>query len=311
MSLTTRIPSVVQRVTFRAILCMIISAFCLSTLEAVGQHFTAGITSYEVVWGRYAVHILFMLVVLGPRYKTTLVKTDRLGLQILRSLTMFAMPACFLVAAQHMPANDIWAVYWTSPMVMLALSTWVLREPAGLTRWIAAVVGFVGMQLVFRPDAGIFNPAVVLAFGVGVSISLHLMFSRILRHNHPLTSLFHTALWVFIVLSFIVPPLWIAPSLRNLVGIVIIGLVGALTLYVLARAGELAPIPVVAGFAYTEAISHLLINLVFFGIAPTKSAILGTAIIVVLTGFLFYHELRRPEPEPEASPTLVPAADYK
>jgi drug/metabolite transporter (DMT)-like permease len=311
MSLTSRIPSVMKRVTFRAILCMIISAFCFSILEAVGQHFTAGITSYQVIWGRYAVHILFMVVVLGPRYKTKLVKTDRLGLQILRSMTMIAMPVCFLAASQYMPAHDIWAVYWTSPLVMLALAAWVLHEPVGLTRWIAGVIGFGAMLLVFRPDRDIISPAIVLAFGVGLSISLHLMLSRILRQNHPLTSLFHTALWVFVVLSFFVPLLWQAPTLRNVIGIIIIGLVGMVTLYVLARAGELAPIPIVAGFAYTEAISRLLINLLFFGVVPTRSAVFGTAIIVILIGYLMFHELHRPDAESESSRLLVPVSDYK
>jgi len=308
MSLLSRISSVMQRVTFRAIACMIISSICFSILELVGYHFTAGITSYQVIWGRYTVHILFMVIVLGPRYKTTLVKTDRLGLQILRSLTMFAMPVCFLIASQYMPSNDVWAAYWTAPLVMLTLAAWVLREPVGLTRWIAAVIGFAAMMLIYRPDRDLFNPAVILAFGVGLSISLHLTFSRILRHDHPLTSLFHTALWVFVVLSFIVPALWQAPSLRNVVGIVIIGLVGMVTLYVLARAGELAPIPIVAGFAYTEGVSRLLMNLIFFGIMPTKSAVLGTAIIVLMTVYLLYYELRQPEPEPESTPTLVPSA---
>ncbi len=315
MSLTARIPLLMQRVTFRAILCMIISAFCFAFVEMVGQYLVQGISLYQVVWGRYGIHILFMLVVLGPRYKSTLYKSNRLSLQILRSLTMVAMPVCALLATQYMRPDDMWSIYWTSPLVMLALASFILHEPVGLTRWIAGGIGFIAMLLVLRPDQGVISPAILLSFGVGVAISLHLMFSRILRDDHPITSLFHTALWVFVVMSFFVPVVWQMPSLRNMVGLVMIGIVGLVTLYFLARAGELAPIPVVAGFAYTEAIARLLINIVFFGVMPSKSAVLGTLIIVVLTGYMLFHELRQPEPapetEPDAAPELVPATNNR
>ena len=287
----------VSSVTMRAILYMVLSALCFAVVELTGQVLVQGISPYQLVWGRYAVHLLFMVVVLGPRYKSKLVQTGALKLQILRSMTMLAMPVCFILAASAMPANDVWSVYWSSPLVMLALSTWILGEPAGGKRWIAGLVGFAGMLFVFQPDKGVFSPASVLAFGMGVAISLHLMLSRILRHDHPLTSLFHTALWVFVVLSFVVPFLWQTPSLRTLLGIIIVGLVGMVGLFVLARSGELVPLPVVASFSYTEAIWRLALNALFLGIMPHKSELLGVLIVAGVIGYLLFNETRQPRVE--------------
>src|SRR5689334_1497435 len=121
--------SALQNISRRAILCMLIASFCFAAIELLGRYFIHNIPLYQVVWSRYAVHILFMLAVFGPRFKTRLFKTSSIKLQIIRSLTMFAMPVCYVIAFGNMPTGDLWSVYWLSPGIMLALSAFVLREP--------------------------------------------------------------------------------------------------------------------------------------------------------------------------------------
>jgi drug/metabolite transporter (DMT)-like permease len=234
-----------------------------------------------------------MLVVFGPRFRLGLVRTQRPGLQIARSLTMLAMPVCFVLAASRMPVVDVWSVYWTSPLVALALSTWVLGEGAGRTRWIAVAVGFAGVLMMLHPDVRVLTPAVVLAFGMGLCISLHLMLSRMLRNDHPITSLFYTALWVFVVLSFGVWTIWVVPTTSSLIGMVLIGVIGIVGLYSLARAGELAPLAVVAAFAYSEGLWEMGFGLVFFHIVPGLASIAGALVVAGTIGFLLVYEHRR------------------
>ena len=300
MNLSFRTPLLIQQVSLRAILYMILSAFCFAFVELFLAHFLKQITIYQLIWGRYAVHLLFMLAVLGPRYKTKLVKTSNLKLQIIRSLTMLAMPISYIIATQQMqmPSNDASAVYWLSPLMMLGLSTLVLHESVGGIRWIGAIIGLGGMLLIYRPDKGIISLAALPVLITGLSISLHLMFSRILREDHPFTSLFHTALWVFAIMSFLMPFVWQRPSLSDLVTIVVVGLVGMVALYVLARSGELAPLSVVATFSYTEGIWTLLLNVLLFGILPDKSMILGGLVLVGVTAYLLFHETRHPQALP-------------
>ena len=276
---------------------MILASLCFAAVEFLGGLLVRAITPYQLIWGRYSVHLLFMLVVFGPRYKTRLVKTPHLKLQILRSLTMVAMPVTFLLAASRLPVNDVWSIYWLSPLMMLGLSTFVLHEAVGSIRWVAGVLGFVGMLLVYRPDQSIFNPASIFALAMALAISLHLLLSRILRDDHPFVSLFHTALWVFVVLSFFVPFMWQTPTLSDIAAMVVVGLVGALGLFALARAGELMPLSVVASFSYTEAIWNLALRLLVLRLLPGKSQLLGVLLIGVVTVFMFIYESRQLHPE--------------
>ncbi len=277
----------------QAIFYMILSAICFSVVELTGRQLVRDVSTYQLVWIRYAVHLLFMVVVLGPRYKTRLVRTSRLPLQITRSLTMLGMPLFFIMAVTAMPANDVWSVYWLSPLIALGFSVLVLREPVGRLFWVIGGLGFGAMLLIFRIDSGALSLASLFAVGMGACLSLHLTLSRILREDHPFTSLFHTALWVFIPLSFVMPFVWTPPSFTSLVGMVIIGLVGALGLYALARSGELVPLPIVASFAYSEALWTLLLNLILFGILPGIRTIVGVAVICGITLYQFAYVYRQ------------------
>ena len=282
----------------RAALFMLLSALCFSLIEITGEHFVTGVSPFEVVWMRYAVHLAFMLIVLAPCYKTTLVRTNRPVLHILRSLTMLGMPVFFVLAATKMPINDVWSLQWLSPLLMLGLSQLILHESANGRQWVIAGLGFVGMSLILHIDKGVLSPYSIFAIGVGVCLALHLTLSRVLRSDHPLTSLFHTALWVFIALGFFMPFIWVFPSKLSLVGLVIIGFIGVLGLYALARSSELIPIPIVASFAYVEGLWTLLINAILFGMLPGKSALVGAATILAITIYHFVAEYRSHSLEP-------------
>lgn len=279
------------RVSVRAIIYMTLSSLCFVLAELISARFIHGISQVQLVWGRYAFHLLFMVTVLGPRYKKKLIATKHLKLHIIRSLTMFVMPFGFILAfAARTPARDVWPVYWLSPLIMLMLSTMVLHERVGIVRWVASVVGFAAILLIYRPDRSILSPVSLLGLASGIAVSLHLMFSRILRDDHPLTSLFHTALWVFVVVTFIVPFFWNPPTLSDIIGIVLIGFVAGFGLLVLARSSELMPLSVVAYFSYTDPVWALILNIVLFGILPGKGELLGALIITAIAIFLLYYE---------------------
>lgn len=282
-----------EKVWVRAILFMCLSALCFAAIELIGQHMVRGVSAYEVIWSRYGVHLLFMGLILGPRYKTRLIWTNHLKLQIARALCMLGMPVCYIVAAQVMPVHDVWAVYWLAPIIGIVLSSLMLGEYAGWKRWFANGIGFVGVLLILRPDRGGVSLAALLPIGMGLCFSLHLTLSRMLRMEHPLVSLFYTALGVFVPLTFMMPFVWQPPSLTSWLGIVLIGLIGTLGLYAFARSAELVPLPVVLVFAYTETVWTVVFNAFLFHELPTRLMLLGCVMVAGIAAYMFFYESRQ------------------
>lgn len=271
---------------------MLGASACLAMVETIGGHFISDLSVVQLVWSRYAIHLMLLLVVLAPRRGAAIVQSSNLGLQIVRSMTMLVMPLAFVLAVNYMPANDVWTAYWLSPLTILGLGVIVLGERAGPVRWVAGFVGLFAAALVEHPNRGLISPAILPAIGVGVAISLHLLLSRVLRRDEPLASLFHSALWVFAALTLVVPFVWDMPSGRSWVGIVFVALAGMACLYWLARAGETAPLPVVATFAYSELVWLVALRLVIYHIRPDRWAALGSLIVVGLISFMLVYEYR-------------------
>jgi drug/metabolite transporter (DMT)-like permease len=248
-------------------------------METIGNYLPASYSPYQTVWARYGIHLLFMLAVLGPRYRTRLVYTRRLGMQLLRSLLMLGMPIFFILAVQRMPLKDVLSIFWVSPMMVIALSAF-LGERLSLPHWVAVIGSFAGVLIMSRPDSGVLQLAAVLPLGMALCFSLYQVMTRLMCAEDTLASLFYTAGGVFVLLSFGVPSFWQAPTLESILLWVSIGLFGFLGLFTLDRACEMAPASIVAPFAYTQPIWILILSCLVSGQFPGRFAILGVLIIV-------------------------------
>lgn len=72
-------------------------------------------------------------------------------LLLLRGLMLATVATCFMTALIWMPLAEATAIYFTAPLLMVALSPWLLGEPVRRSRWVAVSIGFGGMLLIVRP----------------------------------------------------------------------------------------------------------------------------------------------------------------
>ena len=80
-------------------------------------------------------------------------RTRQKPLLLLRGLMLATVATCFMTALIWMPLAEATAIYFTAPLLMVALSPWLLGEPLRRSRWVAVTVGFGGMLLIVRPGA--------------------------------------------------------------------------------------------------------------------------------------------------------------
>ena len=72
-------------------------------------------------------------------------------LLVLRGVMLATVGTCFMMALIWMPLSEATAIYFTSPLIMVALSPWLLGERVRPVQWAAVAAGFVGMLLIVRP----------------------------------------------------------------------------------------------------------------------------------------------------------------
>jgi len=104
----------------------------------------------------------------------------RRGWVAVRSWMDAAGTIIYLVALFHLPIANATAITMTSPLFIVVFAAMVMRERVGLGRWLAVVIGFLGVVLIIQPSAAGFNAwSVVCLVGTVLMAARDLLTRRI------------------------------------------------------------------------------------------------------------------------------------
>ena len=274
----------------RGILMMCFAVLCFATMNTFVKEVRGDLPVVEIIWGRYFFHFALILV-LFPRRIPTLLNSQDKGLQIARSILVLMATACMFVALGFMPLADAVAITFAGPLLIVAMSALFLRETVGPRRWAAVIVGFIGVLVIIRPGAGVFQWAALLPVAVAFFYALYQILTRHLSHrSDPLSMLFYTALVGAVAMSFIVPFDWQTPTAAQWLMLAAAGFLGGLGHYAIIKAYERSETALVAPFAYTEIIWATSLGFFIFGDFPDLFTFVGTAIIVASGVYVLHRE---------------------
>jgi drug/metabolite transporter (DMT)-like permease len=268
------------------------TVFCFVLMDTMAKYLMRDYPVPQVVWGRYAFHLAAMVVVLAPRRKLSL-RTNRLGLQLFRSMVLLLATVLFFTGLSYLPLADASALIYVSPLLVTALSVPILREHVGPRRWVAVIVGFVGVLVIVRPGAGVMHPATFLVLGTALCFAAYQISTRALSATEKtLTTLFYTALLGAVGTTLALPFFWTPPSPAAWALMAGTGLMGAFGHFLLIKAHERAPVSVLAPYVYTQLIWATIFGYLVFADFPDAWTIVGAGIITGAGLFVFYRESR-------------------
>jgi drug/metabolite transporter (DMT)-like permease len=251
--------------------------FCWIITEAMAAQ--SGVSLYEVVWARYAVHIAAMLLIFGPRSGKTLVQSPHMGLQIGRSLLMLGMPVFFIWAIHRTPMNNAIDILWLTPILIIILDRLFTREVPGWTVPTMTLVGYAGVVLIVRPSFT-FDWSILFALGASVCFALYIIMTRTMRDEMFLPKMFHTALWVFLALTPFLPFFWQIPTLHGLIALIAVGLFGWVALFLLGRSIDEVPPAIFAPVLYSIVLWPELFQGIARHVVPNHAAWLGSLLVI-------------------------------
>ena len=268
--------------TRRAILLFLLAGLCLSSLDATAKYMVRDHALFLVVWARYVGQMLvvtpFALHRAGPGFW----RTQRLGLQLLRSAFLLVATFCFFWGLRYLPLAEASAIVFLAPVFVVVLSGPLLSEEPGRARWVSVVTGFLGILILVRPGSAIFHPAALLLVVAALCNALFLVTTRKLVEENPYTTLFYSALVGAVGLSLGLP--WAAteaaPGLRELPPFLLLGLLAGLGHWLVIGAYNLAPASLLTPLAYLQIIWATSYGYLIFGQLPDRWSGLGMTIVV-------------------------------
>jgi S-adenosylmethionine uptake transporter len=222
-------------------------------------------------------------VVLAPMVlslRVKLIDPRRPWLQGLRVLCAAVDTFAFYYATRYMPLADVMTFYMATPLIVTALSAPLLGEKVERFRWIAVLVGFVGVLIALRPSPQMLSWGAPIALFGAISYALSQTITRDLRGIHWLP----LVLWQFVGNGVIgaatIAWVWTTPSLFDLGLMFLVGAVAMLCFICIVRALALAPASVLAPLQYSAIVWAAILGWLIWRDAPTLPIVVGNAIII-------------------------------
>ncbi len=272
------------------IILMVLGMAVLNAMDAISKLLTTDYTGIQVAWARYAFHLVPLVALAGPSRVRRMVRTINPRAQILRSTSLAISAVCIILAFSLMPLADAIAVSFIAPLIVVALSARFLGEHVGLHRWIAVVIGFVGMLVLVWPEGNVFETGAIFAVAAAIFWAIGLMMTRHVRGDDPWSTLFFTALIGTVLLSLAVPFFWRSPSLVAWGLMASMGLLGGLAHALIILAFRNASASLLAPYNYTLLVWATFYGWLLFQELPDLRGIVGAVIIVTAGLYAGYRE---------------------
>ena len=266
----------------KAITFNLLAWVMLPIMDGFAKYLSSDLPVLQITWARYFFTVAFTFPIMFFFYRNQLKWSDKPKLQIIRGLILLIANICFFYAISVISLAKALTLAFVAPLIVTAFSPIFLSEKVGLRRWLAVIIGFIGSLVVIRPGFVEINLASLAALGTGVMYGFYLIITRKLStSDNPLLTLLLTGVVGAIIISIVMPFVWVKPTLNQwsmMAAIGIFACVGHLFLILslkYADASKLAP------FSYFEIITNIIIGYYFFSDFPDNWTFLGLFIIVI------------------------------
>ena len=211
-----------------------------------------------------------------------------------------------------LPLADIAAIKYSAPLMITFFSVVILGEVVGQRRWLALLVGFMGVLLIVRPGLSTFNMGSIFILISVLFYALATILTRKLQTTDSSATMAYYSSLVYLMATFVLAPLliyvgdfpdahpsvaflfrsWTVPSLLDWIIMSGLGLVWAGGMYFLARAYSVAQASDVAPFEYLALPINMMWGFVLWHEVPTWLTLAGASLTLGSGLYILYRERR-------------------
>jgi drug/metabolite transporter (DMT)-like permease len=287
----------------KGIIFLILAALVISIQNIAIKWIGGDYSVLEIVTFRSLVAIPFTLLFYRFEGGRGLPITQQRTLEYVRGFFLFLSYTTFMMGLAALPLAQIEAIRFSGPLMITFLSVVMLGEKVGPRRWLALIVGFVGVLLIVRPGSATFNLGSVFILISVLFYALTAILTRKLQSTDSSATMAYYSSLVYLVAALIFAPLpalvsempnahpsiafliraWSIPSLIDLIIMTGLGLIWAGWMYFLARAYSLGQASVIAPFEYVSLPINIMWGFLIWGEVPTWMTLAG-AFLTLLSG---------------------------
>ena len=219
-------------------------------------------------------------------------QTKRPGLHSLRCVAGLIAIVAIFIALRKLPLATVVSISFAAPIFTTIFSIFLLSEKVGIYRWLAVLVGFIGILIITEPGISELNIYYIFPIIFCLGLSYVAITLRQLSSTEPvwLISLFFSI--AITLLSFLTIPFgWVMPSLNHFVILSFIGIFGGVSNLWLSQSYKYSEVSLVTPLKYLTLVFAIIFGYFIWGEIPTFKTLVGASLVIISTLIIFRREI--------------------
>ena len=219
-------------------------------------------------------------------------KTTRPSLHIKRCLAGLIALVSIFVALRNLPLATVVSISFAAPIFITIFSIFLLKEKVGRYRWIAVLVGFVGIIFITEPGFNSLNSYYIYPIIFCLGLSYVAIAIRKLSSTEPAWLIsFFFSFSIMLLSFFSLYQGWILPSLIDLFLLSMVGILGGLANLWLSQSYKYSEVSLVSPLKYLALVFAIIFGYLIWNEIPTFKTLLGAILVIVSSFIIFRREM--------------------
>ena len=294
----------------KGILLILTAMLIFAVQDSLMKYIYNSVSLYEVYIIRTIVSFILVIIFLKILKKPIVFKTHYPLLTLCRVILFFFGFSSFYIALTVMPLATATALFFISPFLITIFAKIILKDQIGPRRWIAVIIGFIGVYIILNPNFDDFDyfslTPILCAFCYSLSMIIIKKTSEKDNVYQQIFQFYIGAMIISIIFYFFIgdgryntidnPAAqfifreWFSDLEFSLIYMIVLGFTAAAAFLLVFSAYRIASPAVVSPFEYSILIWSTLSGWIFFNEVPTINTITGMFLIVFGGIYIFIRE---------------------
>ena len=220
-------------------------------------------------------------------------KTNRALLHFKRCASGLIAIVAIFIALRKLPLATVVSITFAAPIFTTILSIFLLSEKVDVYRWMAVVVGFIGILVISEPGFTSMNLYYLYPIVFCLGLSYVAIAIKQLSSSEPVWLIsFYFSVSIMILSFFTIPQGWLLPSAKDLFLLSTLGILGGLANLWLTQSYKFADVSLVTPLKYLALVFAIFFGYIFWNEVPTFKTLIGSALVIISSVIIFRREIQ-------------------
>jgi len=246
----------------------------------------------QVLFFRGFFGIVFYFFIIPKKRIHNFYVTKRPGLHFLRCISGLIALVAIFIALRKLPLATVVSISFAAPIFTTIFSIFLLGEKVGIFRWLAVIVGFLGIIIITEPGISQLNIYYLFPIIFCLGLSYVAITIRQLSSTEPVWLIsFYFSLSITLLSFFTIPQGWVMPSFNHFIILSLIGIFGGVANLWLSQSYKYSEVSLVTPLKYLALVFAIIFGYFIWGEVPTIKTLMGAFLVIISTLIIFRREI--------------------